>query len=488
MTDSNLDQKADVVKAKKATVTTPLSHTLTLFCFLSAIVFVVCLGAMSFIIYEQDMMQRYQHYAADVLDFMSNSIDGEDLARCIDDKRKSVKYIMLQKLADDIKETHKIEYLYILRPMHAEPPDNVINVLFACTERGYLEGREWYANVGESAGNDYPAEIAKKYLERMDTNPNVTFFYNNSEYGDVYTAVRPIFNSKGYPIAVLCADLRLDDIHAGAYRFLRMCIFASITLGLLLTGVMSLWLHRRVVVPLKRIRDSAATFAERSHESRNLEEIYFDDPKIATKDEIGELAGALSAMTNDIKAYAEELIMADREVWNLKTKVEEMGEIAYKDALTGAENKAAYAQEFIELSREMSNGGAVFSMMMVDLNYLKRINDNYGHEKGDLYISGLYRILRATFPARHIFRIGGDEFLVLLRGKNEEAAAEAAQNLKDILAKMRKDPTLEPWEQISAAVGYAAYDETRHQSPADVFKDADYNMYEHKKAMHAGRE
>ena len=91
---------------------------------------------MSFVVYEQDMLNRYHAYTADLLNYVARSIDGDDLLQCMKTWVKSEKYHDLQKLTNDLKETHKIQFLYIIQPLSENPPDNMMDVLAAYTQAG----------------------------------------------------------------------------------------------------------------------------------------------------------------------------------------------------------------------------------------------------------------------------------------------------------------------------------------------------------------
>ena len=91
------------------------------------------------------------------------------------------------------------------------------------------------------------------------------------------------------------------------------------------------------------------------------------------------------------------------------------------------------------------------------------------------------------FEHSPVFRIGGDEFIVILKNRDyrnvDSLIADFNKNLEDV----QKDDTLQPWEQISAAIGYAKFDKKIDSTVDDVFKRADKAMYERKVAMKAER-
>ena len=173
----------------------------------------------------------------------------------------------------------------------------------------------------------------------------------------------------------------------------------------------------------------------------------------------------------------------------MKKKASQMSELANKDALTGVRNKTAYDKEIIRMEYALSVGKqTAFGIGMIDLNFLKRINDTYGHEQGDYAIKKLCRVVCATFVHSPVFRIGGDEFVVILEGSDYENVQTLSAELKQKMQSMEEDTNLEPWEKVSASVGFAFYDKDQDTSVLNVFRRADAEMYACKKNMKAMRE
>ena len=102
------------------------------------------------------------------------------------------------------------------------------------------------------------------------------------------------------------------------------------------------------------------------------------------------LSAALSSMCVDMRAYAEELIESERKLSSMQAHVKKMDVLAYREALTGAGNKAAYEKEVLRLDWDIMMDQAQFVLIMADLNYLKRVNDTFGHDHGNLYIQRMY--------------------------------------------------------------------------------------------------
>ena len=160
--------------------------------------------------------------------------------------------------------------------------------------------------------------------------------------------------------------------------------------------------------------------------------------------------------------------------------------LAYKDALTGLSNKAAYDAKTEELQGDIQGGNAEFAIVMVDLNYLKKINDTYGHEIGNDYINRLCHKIISVFPEQDIYRIG-DEFVVVVYGKMYHEREERIKSLRESMRNQHENPD-KPWKNVSAAVGVAVYDPNFDSSVKTVFERADEDMYANKVAMKAQRE
>ena len=153
---------------------------------------------------------------------------------------------------------------------------------------------------------------------------------------------------------------------------------------------------------------------------------------------------------------------------------------AYKDGLTGVKNKLAYLEALAELETALENGELTeYGVVVFDVNGLKTINDTLGHEAGDEAIKSGCRIICHQFDHSPVFRIGGDEFVAILKGSdfaNRETLLEA---FRKTINENQKNG------DVVVASGLAIYDASTDCSYNDVFKRADEAMYEHKRALKA---
>ena len=178
------------------------------------------------------------------------------------------------------------------------------------------------------------------------------------------------------------------------------------------------------------------------------------------------------------------IFLTDRNVIRKMNKLEDR---AYQDTLTGLQNRTAYYEYNDVLNKKEDAGNADFSILMIDINYLKRVNDTYGHEQGNLYLQGAADLIRKVFGEEFVYRIGGDEFVIILEGKAQDGAERKIREFKDEIARLQADDSLKPWEKVSAAVGMAKYEKGRDASTEEVLRRADEAMYREKIAMKAVR-
>ncbi len=297
----------------------------------------------------------------------------------------------------------------------------------------------------------------------------------------------PILDSSGTRIGMLFMGIPKASVDILQDSFLQSTVTLTIVLALGISVLMILWLRHFIIRPILRLKQSAESFVERSRAQSDLAVLHFEDPDIHTHDEIEDLSVALTTMCDNMKDYAKKLILAGKEVDSLKDTILKMDTLAYQDTLTGVGNKAAYENIMAHMDWSILAKQADFAMVMTDLNYLKRINDTFGYERGNAYIIGLCSLLKSFFPNALIFRIGADEFASILQGEDIAACNDAVQMLKQKMADLQESK-LEPWEKISAAVGMAVYDPARHTNAHDVFNEADEKMYANKRAMKEGKE
>ena len=153
------------------------------------------------------------------------------------------------------------------------------------------------------------------------------------------------------------------------------------------------------------------------------------------------------------------------------------------DTLTGVKNKNAYSEAEKEMDRRIAEGSvSEFSVGVFDLNDLKLINDNQGHEAGDEYIKEACRLICTCFKHSPVFRVGGDEFVAILEG-------EDYLNQEDLLEKFERQVLIN-LDRGKAVVsfGCSSFIPNQDSDIEAVFERADSLMYKEKKLLKSLRD
>jgi diguanylate cyclase (GGDEF)-like protein len=175
----------------------------------------------------------------------------------------------------------------------------------------------------------------------------------------------------------------------------------------------------------------------------------------------------------------------DDEVQREKQRLMELKtqkELARRDELTGTKNKNAYRELEKSVQSNIDNGMDYlpFGLVVCDANNLKTINDTQGHAAGDEYLKASAKLLCDIFVHSPVFRIGGDEFVVFLRGSDYAD--------KDALMKKLQDQVVENNKAASGPVlasGMAIYNPNSDRVVSEVFERADKEMYKNKQWLKA---
>ena len=172
-----------------------------------------------------------------------------------------------------------------------------------------------------------------------------------------------------------------------------------------------------------------------------------------------------------------------RQHLQLKYLNERVIEFSRIDPLTHVKNRFAYESRVEEIVTRMHGDPDFhFAIVMFDVNNLKAINDELGHDAGDDYLIRSSRLLCSFFKRSPVYRIGGDEFIAILEDEDYEKRHDLIKSFRDKTAAIW-DAESQPENRISIASGMSSYDSRKHSSYDDVAKEADQEMYENKKEM-----
>ena len=287
------------------------------------------------------------------------------------------------------------------------------------------------------------AEAVKDMDLETDRKSAIRYSKNGEKWQMTYSAL-----SNGM---ILVAVVKNSEINASLYNLEKGFIVSGILI-LVVFIVITTFVMRRVTIPLTSLAKAARRLADGDYDV---------DLDYKSDDEVGVLVESFSGMRD-----------------RLKINISDLSDKAFKDDLTGVKSKHAHVEAEDELDELIKNKEITeFAVAIFDLNDLKRVTASKGHEAGDEYIKEGSRIICERFKRSPVYRIGGDEFVAILRG------ADYAER-DDLLAAFERqmDENVAKGE-IAIASGSACFDPADDRDYHTVFRRADEVMYIRKKAM-----
>lgn len=454
----------------------PMQRSLLLGSCIFVVLMCALLSAQTYLTFSKWYYDQYDENLSNVIEGVGHHIDIDDLQECVHTRQPSEKYDQLQSFVNEYVDDYDLAYLYIVIP---QPDGTMISVCSATSDAEREAGDEDWPLMYEETGG-YTPESIKPYLEAWDTT-GITYFESDSDWGTCYTACSPLIASDGEKVALLCADIFIDSMRQQIFDYVLRSALLSSGIGILFTAALLLWLRRDVTTPILKLESSARRFAQRSHDRRDPSELLFDDPRINTQNEVESLSKAISQMSVNMRQYVEDILAAELLAQDAQEAAEGMSRLAFEDALTHAGSKLAYAHAVEEVREEIATGHSEFAILMADMNNLKYVNDTFGHENGDRYITGTCELITQTLGETPLYRTGGDEFVAILRGSDYHRCGALLKELQNRFAVAQADESADPWERYSAACGLAKH--RRGEAYEEVFARADRIMYRNKARM-----
>ena len=186
-------------------------------------------------------------------------------------------------------------------------------------------------------------------------------------------------------------------------------------------------------------------------------------------------AGALGYITDTIDL--ELLLARTRTLLEFKAYLDSCEEAAFTDHLTGLANRRRFERQLEREVGRMERFAHPFSLLMIDIDNFKSLNDDFGHDAGDDAIRRISRVLReGTRGIDLAARIGGEEFAVLLVETSKDGGLEVAERLRKAI-KLLEIPKA---RNITASFGVAECPSDA-QTAAGILKAADVALYEAKR-------
>ncbi|ELE5892845.1 diguanylate cyclase [Vibrio fluvialis] len=252
-------------------------------------------------------------------------------------------------------------------------------------------------------------------------------------------------------------DVYYTEKHEKEFLFVSSLLgISAVVLGFLLT----VYIVQIILQRIKRIQGDIKTLNASldQGDSSSQEAVH----KITTKDELAELE-------HDIKAVMSRLA---KEITCREQVEKQLLTLATQDKLTGAYNRHKWEEQINMQLNLAQRGGYPFGLILLDVDYFKRVNDQFGHQVGDQLlkrmVSELQQRIRSTDM---LFRLGGEEFAILLPMQDIESACKLAESLRSQMELLQVDNL----PAFTISIGVTNYHDM--DSEASIFRRADMALY-----------
>ena len=295
-------------------------------------------------------------------------------------------------------------------------------------------------------------------------------------WGDLYSAYAPIWsNETNVNERHVCGIIGVD-VWASWYKkeisnnAWSIAFIAGVTLllGISLSVAITMNIRKRfdkLTLDMESLEDDVKTLIDEIRDPRYIK--VDKEDTIDKVDSIEKLKLKIHSTQVEIKNY-----------------IEYTHEQAFLDALTGLGNRNAYYEVVDELDYKIKNGlKPSFSVIVFDINGLKRINDTFGHDNGDIAIINTGNFIKESFGEDCVYRIGGDEFVVVVEDVDNATITKNVTKLSNLLKEFNLSDNEVPFE-LTISYGCSPYDKRKDTCFSDAFKRADEEMYFHKNAYY----
>ena len=279
-------------------------------------------------------------------------------------------------------------------------------------------------------------------------------------WGNFYSAYSPVFDSAGKVAGIVGIDFDADwyqkEIRDNT-MYITIFTAGSVLLGGLVVFLITHRVRKRFVELTDELTSLSSSMEELMREVGLPTGRNEADDAEASEDELERLGSKISDMQREMGLYLDHIHRQ-----------------AYTDALTKVGNSTAYHERTRAIDGDIAAGRAAFSVALFDVNSLKEINDNLGHEYGDMVIVGAAEAIAGVFGAQSTYRIGGDEFAVVKEDVEESEMAGVDRAISEFNA-------AETGVTLSLSKGVSRYRPGMDAAFKDVFARADQAMYRNKK-------
>ncbi|WP_407384659.1 diguanylate cyclase [Ruminococcus sp.] len=414
----------------------------------------VSLGFFLFLQSKNAIVEQIRGRMLDIAKTAADSLNGDELKQLKKEDKNTAPYQKVIRTLTCFQDNIDLSYIYCIQDLGNK--HFAFSVDPTVRDPGEFGEPIQYTDALYAASLGTPAVDLKPYQDR---------------WGRFYSAYSPVFDSIGKVAGIVAVDFSADwyehEISELIRTVLLFCILSVLAGGLI---VFVLTENTR-----KRYR---MVYSQLNELADNVEDLIREIEQSPNEAEKHAPAGKVSGEADDLGEKIQSLQKT------LRSEIAHVHLLAYIDALTSVGNKTAYLDMIEHLDREIEAGTADFTVATFDMNGLKIINDTYGHEVGDQALIKIADILIGVFGKEHIFRVGGDEFIVIMCSCPGEKTEALFRRVNDALAEENRRESTDRF-MLSVSKGYALFAADKDREFRSVFKRADDAMYRDKEAYYA---
>ena len=406
---------------------------------------------------SEAMKDLIRNRMLDISNTAASMIDGDTLRDIQAEDLNTPEYQEILKTLTYYQDNINLKYIYCIRDIGDK------NFVFTIDPTVVDPGE-----FGEPIVYTDALYKASRGTAAVDKDPYV------DKWGRFYSSYSPVFDSNHDVAGIVAVDFSADwyDRQVSNQIMTMMLVtVTSIVFGAIIILLLASYFRKRFKLlykELNKLTEGVETLSKELSNDNILDGDEVIETELSEEDGMLDDIGVIEKRISLLKEY-------------MSAQIRFVRSKTYIDGLTGVKNRTAYLECVEKIEKRINSGDAEFAVVMFDLNGLKRINDDLGHEKGDMTIKKAAGVIKETFADEQVFRIGGDEFVVLLMDspdKIDELMSCFEKNCADANDKDDGIPFV-------ISKGYAVFDASTDNNYQYTFERADHAMYKDKKAYYS---
>jgi len=364
-------------------------------------------------------------------------LNGDSIGVDLQERRKNADYSKWDAIGDSTLKKNDIKYLYVMSIAYDDSIETYLDAEDDSGKRDFL--------FKESA-RDFNVEAIEKLKEGKEA--HVSFVSYTPNYGWLISTYASVKNSKGEVVAFVGADNEMDAMNRDVEEMGFHILFASVLFVIIVFLIMVFIIRKMFIYPIRRIVEAADNFNLLSISFRNLDFTH-------------------------IREY-DTLIESFR---RMERKINDAVNKSFTDELTKLKNRHFFTLSVENILKPVQQEKKI-AFFIIDIDYFKRVNDTYGHDKGDFVLKSLGSVLLDIFGNLPgvVARLGGDEFAVCLDDIGDVKTIE--EKCKALNEQVSKIKCLENEAGITVSIGVAiARFSVEVPRYSDIFSIADSTLY-----------